>query len=299
MTTNHHTAIATGATGKAVTVNTPLGQLDSAVSNLIAGSLGFDQLLFNDGGTLTIASGVITVTNAYHNVDTQAAASTDNLDTINGLATGQFAYLRATNTSRTVVITSGVGNITTVTGESISLDDTERMALVFKRDSSNVIAMQLGGSGAGTSYAILRDEKADTTAGGSASAATWNNRDLNTETYDPDAIVSIASDEFTPVSGDYILLANAPAYQVGGNRLRLYNVTGTASVEEGPNERVDTGSGAQSQAGLKAAFTANGTDAYRIDHYTVSAKATTGLGRVVGDTSSEVYLSILLTRVGE
>ena len=72
------------------------------------------------------------------------------------------------------------------------------------------------GGGSSISYAILRDEKATTVDGGSSSSTTWNARDLNTETYDPDSIVSITSDEFTPISGDYILTAWAAAGAGGG-----------------------------------------------------------------------------------
>lgn len=148
------------------------------------------------------------------------------------------------------------------------------------------------------SYAILRDEKATTVNGGSSSSATWNNRDLNTETYDPDGIVSISSNQFTPDSGDYILSGWAAAGAGGAclHRLRLYNVTGTASVEEGLGARVVT-AGERSTVQLMCKFTANGTDAYRIDHFTSVGLASTGLGLAVGDGSAEVFLEIKLEKV--
>lgn len=60
---------------------------------------------------LTIASGVITVTGSYHRVDTQSAASTDDLDTISGAATGQIVILHSVATARTVVVKHGTGNL--------------------------------------------------------------------------------------------------------------------------------------------------------------------------------------------
>ena len=142
----------------------------------------------------------------------------------------------------------------------------------------------------------MRDEKATTNAGGASSATTWNARDLNTEVTDADSIVSIASDEFTPVSGTYLLTAHAPANETDLHRLRLYNVTGTAVVEEGLNAL--SGAAATNQqtpAVLSCRFTANGTDAYRIDHYTSTGEAD-GLGRAVSDGSAEVYLTIILQK---
>lgn len=66
-----------------------------------------------DPTTLTIASGVITVTQSYHTVDTEGAAGTDDLDTIDdsGLADVSLITLRASSSSRTVVLKDGTGNL--------------------------------------------------------------------------------------------------------------------------------------------------------------------------------------------
>lgn len=409
MTTNHHTALPGLPSKPEMTdslFNTRFSDLDSAITDLLAGTLGFDQLLLNNVAGLTIATGAVTLTNAYHDIDTEAAAASDNLDTINGLAEGKFAFINATDGAHTVVLTHNVGNVLTVTGQSISLDDTTKIAFVM-HNGTNVIAMQLGvdtiasgsqpdfGASAtktisagvaavgadknliiaaesgtaddlteitgltvgervtiradagdtitvkhndggatvkihldgdadvildqqnaldltlvatnvlvqsqvptGLSFAILRDEKATTVDGGASVAASWNARDLNTETYDPDAIVSISSDQFTPIAGDYIIEASAPGNKVGQNRLRLYNVTGASSVEEGISTTSAAGDNTASLASITSAFTANGTDAYRIGHYTTVTQATNGLGIATEDGSAEVYLSIKLTKVG-
>ncbi len=62
-------------------------------------------------GTLTIATGVITVTGSRHFVDTQAAAATDDLDTINGGATGDILVLSSASSIRDVTVKNGTGNI--------------------------------------------------------------------------------------------------------------------------------------------------------------------------------------------
>lgn len=152
-----------------------------------------------------------------------------------------------------------------------------------------------GGSGLYESYAVLEDQKATTTDGGACSATTWNARDLNTEVADPDNIVTISSNKFTPIAGSYHAFIKAPANaSAGAHRLRLYNVTGASAVEEGINGRALSGTGL---AILDMYFTANGTDEYRVDHYTAVAQATFGLGFNVGDGSNEVYLSIRLEKL--
>lgn len=68
------------------------------------------------GTAATIASGSITVTETRTKIDTEAAASTDDLDTISttGIADGTILLLRTTSSSRDVVVRhlgGGTGNI--------------------------------------------------------------------------------------------------------------------------------------------------------------------------------------------
>lgn len=82
---------------------------------------------------LTIsAGGAITVTQAYHRVDTNADGATDDLDTINGGVTGQLLVLRPENDARTVVVKHNTGNIWMLGAADVSLDDVnDHLMLVF------------------------------------------------------------------------------------------------------------------------------------------------------------------------
>lgn len=156
---------------------------------------------------------------------------------------------------------------------------------------------------AGTDYqaplktAIIQDQKASGTAGGASSATTWNTRDLNTEVYDAGNLVTLSSNKFTPISGTYKIRVTATAFQAGVNRLRLYNVTGAATVDEGMNSQSTTSVAMQNIATLETIFTANGTDEYRIDHYTNSAQASDGLGRAVTTGGVERYCTVVLDKI--
>lgn len=145
--------------------------------------------------------------------------------------------------------------------------------------------------------AIIRDEKSTGTAGGGSTAGAWNARDLNTEFIDANGIVAISSNQFTPISGTYFIHAVAPGFQCGFNRLRLYNVTATSSIDEGVGCQFSASDSVSGLAHLRTSFTANGTDAYRIDHYTSLTKASNGLGQPVSDGTNEVYLEIYLEKV--
>ena len=61
---------------------------------------------------LTIAAGVITATQSYHDVDTQDDDAADDLDTINGLTGGgTILILRAENGARVVTVKDGADNL--------------------------------------------------------------------------------------------------------------------------------------------------------------------------------------------
>lgn len=99
---------------------------------------------------LTIATGAITITQNFHRVDTEGAAASDDLDTINGLANdGMVLVLRAANDARTVIIKHGTGNIKCVGNADLSLDDAQDFALLVY-DANLLAWMALGiGSASG------------------------------------------------------------------------------------------------------------------------------------------------------
>lgn len=146
--------------------------------------------------------------------------------------------------------------------------------------------------------AILADEKTTGTDGGGSSATTWNPRDMNIEYHDPDNIVTIASNKFIPTAGDFIINVHAICYKAGLNKLRLYNVTIAAVVKTGMSGFSGTSSGDADMQTLMWEFTANGTDEYRIDHYTINTKSSDGLGFATDDGSPEVYMLVFLTLLG-
>jgi hypothetical protein len=80
----------------------------------------------------TIATGALTIAagdTSNWAVDTESAASTDDLDTINGGATGDMLFIRAKDNARTVVLKDGTGNLK-LSGD-LSLTHTHDQVLLF------------------------------------------------------------------------------------------------------------------------------------------------------------------------
>lgn len=144
----NQTIASTQTTGSALRVERDLASAntDAPVANIIQDNAGDDQTalrvqqdgtgaianffaaaasIFSVGATdatigkwltlttasATIAGGVITATGSLMIVDTEAAAATDDLDTINGGAEGRILLMRTTNGTRDVTLKHATGNI--------------------------------------------------------------------------------------------------------------------------------------------------------------------------------------------
>lgn len=71
----------------------------------VSGPLAYGQTL------KTIAGGAFTATSNYHRVDTEGAAATDDLDTINGGVAGMLLVLQSQANTRVVTVRDNAGNI--------------------------------------------------------------------------------------------------------------------------------------------------------------------------------------------
>jgi len=147
-----------GSTIDPADFTTPFGDLEGAIEDLLNGTQPFDQLNFETATELTIASGVITVTQSMHTVDTESDAASDDLDTITG-ADGDVLYLLPADDARTVVLKHGTGNIVTGDGSDRSLDNTGRAAHLVRFGSTWVLVgfIETGGGGGMTSFTVAGD----------------------------------------------------------------------------------------------------------------------------------------------
>jgi hypothetical protein len=100
--------------------DTVLMHLSSAGALTITGAVTLSdditvgKLLKLSNGSATIASGAVTVTSSHMQLDTEAAAATDDLDTLNGGEPYAVVILRTTSSARDVVVRhlgGGTGNI--------------------------------------------------------------------------------------------------------------------------------------------------------------------------------------------
>lgn len=143
----HHYARAVKGGWSSTNVTGEVGVLDHQIikagSSTGAGGVKAFKLQTPRAAAKTIAAGVITITGSYHVVDTEAAAATDDLDTISGGSDGQRLVLRASNAARDVVIKDGTGNIQCA-GDFTLNNTQDTIELIF--DSALAAWLELGRS---------------------------------------------------------------------------------------------------------------------------------------------------------
>ncbi|WP_167391374.1 hypothetical protein [Mesorhizobium temperatum] len=162
-------------------------------------------------------------------------------------------------------------------------------------DTINTKAVYIDGARlGGAPDAILEDQKASTTDGGTFTNGAWRTRDLNTEVRDASALVSLAANAFTPTVDGWVEWS-APANDVAAHQTRLFNVTDTTVAGVGSSERCPGSSDVTTRSCGGAPVVAG--KAYRVEHLCSSTIATFGFGRACGfATTVEVFTRVQFWR---
>jgi hypothetical protein len=163
-------------------------------------------------------------------------------------------------------------------------------------DSSGQVSLNKPLNGA-VSVALIADEKTVGTDGGTFTSGAWRTRDLNTEIFDPDGIVSISSNQFTLGAGTYLLQVKSTAYRVGKNRVRVYNVTD--SINEGLSNSAfeDADNDGNSLVEATVLVTPISSKIYEIQHFCQLTNASNGFGVNTNLAGNEIYTTVFITKL--
>ncbi len=93
---------------------------------------------------LTISGGIITANQALHNIDTQADAATDDLDTIN-IGTGNIIFVTQNNALRVITLKNGTGNLDI--GADIPMVFGTIYQLIYNQTSWQLVGSAAAGGG--------------------------------------------------------------------------------------------------------------------------------------------------------
>ena len=132
--------------------------------------------------------------------------------------------------------------------------------------------------------------------GGTFTSGAWQVRTLNSEIYDPDAIVTLdaPSNRFTLAAGTYEMEILAPAFEVNSHRARLYNVTDAAVAAYSQNAR--SASNTQTVARILTHLTLAGAKVFQVEHRCASTRDTFGFGYPDNFGDAEIYTQVHITK---
>lgn len=150
-------------------------------------------------------------------------------------------------------------------------------------------------------YAVVVDQKATGTQGGTFTNGAWRTRDLNTKLVDAATIVTVASNQITLAAGDYLINIASPGNDCGRHKCRLQDITGGATLLIGSS--VTAGQGAAAADERTTCSLCLGTISLAVDtvlevqHQCQLTKATNGFGQAAGFAVAEIYTIVEITRI--
>jgi hypothetical protein len=132
VTNNYHTDIVPGAAANANTFNPPLGQLDAAIGNILAGNplYPFSRNLITTSTARTLASDALDVSSASFITVTSETGTTDNLKTLTNPTAG-VTYILQAAAGHTITIKHGTGNIFLNGATDVVLSGNIQLALFY------------------------------------------------------------------------------------------------------------------------------------------------------------------------
>lgn len=137
-------------------------------------------------------------------------------------------------------------------------------------------------------YAILKDEKADGTNGGTFTSGVWQTRAIAEDT-DAGGIVTVAANQFTLGAGTYRIRASAVAYQCDQHQVRIRNITAGSTPGYGTMEKSAASDGSVTRSEVVCETTIAVSSVFELQHRCGTTKATNGYGPAGTLGGSEVF----------
>lgn len=179
------------------------------------------------------------------------------------------------------------------TGDDTPILAADTVLTAFEKTQAQIDA--LPASIPSTKYAKISDTKTSGTAAAVMGAASWVTRELNTEDSDVDGIVTISANQFSLITGTYIIRAESPVYRPDRHVTRLRNITDSADTLIGTAEYANSiDNGAVTRSVISGRFTIASAKTFEIQHYLETAA---NAGVATNSGADEIYATVELWKV--
>ena len=249
---------------------------------IIKGDSGNDVIIQNNDASRKIEvtnSGDVEVTGDVKTITVKATNlkandGTESLEIAD--STGDIGF--SGNTNLKIKLPSA-GGLYESNGSTEILTESSGAVTLKNTTIDSSIIFPASGTNSPISVAMIADESTTSSNGGTANAfGSYIVRNLDTEIYDPDSIVSLSSNQFTLGAGTYLLNFSAPAYKVNRHQAHIYDVTGSAVLQEGTNEFNGDGNNVQTSSTGSFIHTITSNNVYELRHYVETTRSSNGLG---------------------
>jgi microcystin-dependent protein len=234
----------------------------------------------------------------YKSVGKVTGGSLDMYGTSGGVVQSGAGYKEYNEITGILLVDVGVTYTDTVTDSQLRFSDLTTQNngyLVINASKSPVLC---GVPALIPRIATLSDVKASGTAGGTATAGSYQTRTLNTID-DPTGIVtSLSSNQWVLSKGEYYIEASAPAGACGNHKARLFNVTDSSVALLGSTKYSDNASfyaDNNSTISGKIVITSNKT--FEIQHRVGITRNVNGFGSASTFSDNEVYSIVKITKI--
>jgi len=175
-------------------------------------------------------------------------------------------------------------------------------SLQVLRMNSGATALEfatVSGTTFGSALLHVRDEKANTTAGGTFTSGAWQTRTLNTSLTNEISGASLTSNQIILPTGTYFIYASLPAMHVNNHKGKLRNITDSSDVLIGTNEYAGQSNPGYvaSNSLIKGRFTIASQKTFEIQHYAATTLAGEGFGTGTAFGVTEVFTDVQIWKV--
>jgi len=290
---------------------TNLRSTAATVSNFQSSSVIISNLLDVTGATvigLNLNDRIITV-NLSANYTAQAADRGKGF-----LCNGTFSFFLNNAANLGVgwscqIKNTGIGNVTIDPFSTQTINDTSTLVLTPAQScqivctgstSFQVFFLGSGTSGGGSGTAsikkfIIVDQKSPNTSGGTSTAGSYVQRNLNTIISNTIAGASLTSNQFSLPAGNYNIKWWAPAYSSARHKSKLRNVTDATDVAQGSSEYALGTADVQTSSFGSIDVSLGSGKTFEIQHRVQQAQTGDGFGVASNFGVNEVYTIVEVT----
>lgn len=220
--------------------------------------------------------------------------------TLNPAATQYFTGMHvafrpdSANTGSVSINVNGLGSKMILKNGSSPLIGSELVANQINELRFDGSAFQLVSLPSGAvlgNQVIIIDQKASGTAGGTATAGSWQPRDMNTIKRNVNnTLITLASNQIKLKRGTYRCWISCPARECGHHQSRLYNVSATTTLLVGSSADASAGANTCSRSFIVGTFTLNDDNQLiEVQTRVENTSSTDGFGNAVNFGEVEVY----------